>query len=161
MNLRIPIYIVSKGRPDSRLTSKALEEMGVDYSIVVEEQEFDDYAAVIDEKKIIILDKKYQRDYETFDKLRDSKSKGPGPARNFVWDHSIESGAKWHWVMDDNLRGFYRLNKNQKHKSKSCIMETKRTSSKEIIAYLAEKFPACFSTEGAAKPLKVGIFNFT
>jgi len=119
MNLRIPIYIVSKGRPDSRLTSKALEEMGVDYSIVVEEQEFDDYAAVIDEKKIIILDKKYQRDYETFDKLRDSKSKGPGPARNFVWDHSIESGAKWHWVMDDNLRGFYRLNKNQKHKSKS------------------------------------------
>ena len=38
-------------------------------------------------------------------------------------------------------------------------METKRTSSKEIIAYLAEKFPACFSTEGAAKPLKVGIFQ--
>jgi ProP effector len=38
-------------------------------------------------------------------------------------------------------------------------METKRTSSKEIIAYLAEKFPACFSTEGAAKPLKVGIFK--
>ena len=95
------------------------KRQGVDYSIVVEEQEFDDYAAVIDEKKIIILDKKYQRDYETFDKLRDSKSKGPGPARNFVWDHSIESGAKWHWVMDDNLRGFYRLNKNQKHKSKS------------------------------------------
>ena len=38
-------------------------------------------------------------------------------------------------------------------------METKRTSSKEIIAYLAEKFPACFSIEGAAKPLKVGIFQ--
>lgn len=38
-------------------------------------------------------------------------------------------------------------------------METKRTSSKDIIAYLAEKFPACFSTEGAAKPLKVGIFQ--
>lgn len=38
-------------------------------------------------------------------------------------------------------------------------METKRISSKEIIAYLAEKFPACFSVEGAAKPLKVGIFQ--
>ncbi len=38
-------------------------------------------------------------------------------------------------------------------------METKRTSTKEIIAYLAEKFPACFSIEGAAKPLKVGIFQ--
>lgn len=38
-------------------------------------------------------------------------------------------------------------------------METKRISNKEIIAYLAEKFPACFSIEGTAKPLKVGIFQ--
>lgn len=38
-------------------------------------------------------------------------------------------------------------------------METKRTSTKEIIAYLAEKFPACFSLEGPAKPLKIGIFQ--
>lgn len=37
--------------------------------------------------------------------------------------------------------------------------ETKRTSTKEIIAYLAEKFPACFSIDSAAKPLKVGIFQ--
>ena len=36
---------------------------------------------------------------------------------------------------------------------------TKRTSTKEIIAYLAEKFPACFSIDGAAKPLKIGIFQ--
>lgn len=38
-------------------------------------------------------------------------------------------------------------------------METKRISSKDLIAYLAEKFPACFSMEGAAKPLKIGIFQ--
>lgn len=38
-------------------------------------------------------------------------------------------------------------------------METKRISTKEIITYLAEKFPACFSVEGPAKPLKVGIFQ--
>jgi ProP effector len=38
-------------------------------------------------------------------------------------------------------------------------METKRTSTKELIAYLAEKYPACFSIEGAAKPLKIGIFQ--
>jgi ProP effector len=36
---------------------------------------------------------------------------------------------------------------------------SKRTSTKEIIAYLAEKFPACFSVQGPAKPLKVGIFQ--
>ena len=37
--------------------------------------------------------------------------------------------------------------------------ENKRVSTKEIISYLAEKFPQCFSTEGPAKPLKIGIFQ--
>jgi len=37
--------------------------------------------------------------------------------------------------------------------------EVKRISTKEIIAYLAEKFPTCFSIEGHAKPLKIGIFQ--
>lgn len=32
-------------------------------------------------------------------------------------------------------------------------------STKEVIAYLAEKFPLCFSVEGEAKPLKRGIFQ--
>ncbi|MFT5755642.1 MAG: ProP effector [Alteromonadaceae bacterium] len=38
-------------------------------------------------------------------------------------------------------------------------VETKRTSTKEIITYLVAKFPACFSVDGPAKPLKVGIFQ--
>lgn len=38
-------------------------------------------------------------------------------------------------------------------------MENKRNTNKEIIALLVEKFPACFSIEGPAKPLKVGIFQ--
>lgn len=32
-------------------------------------------------------------------------------------------------------------------------------NSKEVIAYLAEKFPLCFSLEGEAKPLKIGLFQ--
>lgn len=35
----------------------------------------------------------------------------------------------------------------------------KLKNSKEVIAYLAEQFPACFSIQGDAKPLKVGIFH--
>lgn len=35
----------------------------------------------------------------------------------------------------------------------------KLTNSKEIIAYLAEKFPLCFFLEGEAKPLKIGLFQ--
>lgn len=38
-------------------------------------------------------------------------------------------------------------------------VEVKRVSTKEIIAYLTEKFPACFSIDGQAKPLKIGIFQ--
>jgi len=37
--------------------------------------------------------------------------------------------------------------------------EIKRTSTKDIIAYLTEKFPGCFSIKGPVKPLKIGIFQ--
>ena len=109
---QFPIYIVSKGRHKTRFTSKALEKMGVPYFIVVEEQQRADYASVIDPKKILVLDRAYQRRYETFDDLGDTKGKGPGPARNFAWEHSIAAGHAWHWVMDDNILFFYRLNRN-------------------------------------------------
>ncbi len=67
MNPRYPIYIVSKGRWESRLTSKSLERMGVPYYIVVEDQEYDNYCSVIDASKVLILDKQYQKDYDIFD----------------------------------------------------------------------------------------------
>lgn len=114
MNPKYPIYIVSKGRWESRLTSKALELMGVPYFIVVEPQEYDKYASVISKEKVIVLDMKYKQEYDTCDNLGDSKSKGPGGARNFCWDHSIALGAKWHWVMDDNISAFHRMNRNRK-----------------------------------------------
>jgi hypothetical protein len=112
MNPLFPIYIVSKGRWESRLTSKSLEAMKVPYYIVVEEQEYEKYCSVIAKEKVLILPKKYLDEYDTFDDLGFTKSKGPGAARNFAWDHSMQNGFSWHWVMDDNLSHFYRLNKN-------------------------------------------------
>jgi hypothetical protein len=38
---RYPIYIVSKGRWSNALTHKALKKMGVEHSMIVEEQERD------------------------------------------------------------------------------------------------------------------------
>jgi ProP effector len=35
----------------------------------------------------------------------------------------------------------------------------KATSVKDVLAYLASQFPACFSLTGEAKPLKIGIFQ--
>ena len=112
MNPQFPLYIPSKGRYKTGLTFKYLEKMKVPYYIVVEDQEYKKYLHVIPKNKILVLDKTYQENYDTFDTLGDSRSKGPGAARNFAWDHSLSINAKWHWVMDDNIDGFYRLNRN-------------------------------------------------
>lgn len=111
---QFPIYIPSKGRHDSRLTVKTLDGLGVPYRVIVEAHQFDDYARVIPVERLLVLDRKFQDEYETCDDLGDTKSKGPGAARNFAWAHSIAEGHAWHWVMDDNIRGFYRLNRNLK-----------------------------------------------
>jgi hypothetical protein len=114
MNPRYPVYIVSKGRWQSRLTSRALERMGVLYHIVVEKQEYDEYAKVIDPSKILILPQRYLDEYDTFWEREPDNKVGPGAARNFCWEHSIELGHQWHWVLDDNLDAFHRLYKNTK-----------------------------------------------
>jgi hypothetical protein len=113
---QFPLYIPTKGRHDRRLTINALQSMGLDFYAVIEEAQYHDYASVIDKKHLLVLDPAYQREYETLDELGDSKSKGPGPARNFAWDHAKAAGHGWHWVMDDNIWAFYRLHKNTKIK---------------------------------------------
>lgn len=117
MKPRHPIYVVSKGRATARdrvRTTAYLARYGVDFRVIVESSEVDDYAAVVGRERVLVLDPAYQRDYDACDDLGMSKSKGPGPARNFAWDHAVASGAPWHWVMDDNIMGFYRLHKNLK-----------------------------------------------
>ena len=113
MNPKYPIYIVSKGRWKSRLTSRALEEMQVPYHIIVEKAEYDKYAAVIDPEKILITPERYNQEYDPFWDDDDPRL-GPGAARNFAWEHSIEQGYDWHWVLDDNLDAFHRMNRNIK-----------------------------------------------
>jgi hypothetical protein len=51
MKNKYPIYIPSKGRWESRLTSKALEEIKVPYKIVVEPSEYENYSKFICQKK--------------------------------------------------------------------------------------------------------------
>jgi hypothetical protein len=105
INPKYPVYIISKGRWKSRMTVKTLEEIGCPYKIVVEKQEYEKYADVIDKSKILILPQKFI-DVET----RKFKIRSSIPARNFVWWHAVQSGAKKHWILDDNMRHFYRWN---------------------------------------------------
>jgi len=111
---KYPFYIISKGRWDKGTTRKAFDKLGIKYRIVVEKHEFENYANFIDSKNLLILPQKYLDEYDTFSNLGDINKKGPGAARNFCWDNSISEGAKRHWVFDDNVSCFYRLNRNRR-----------------------------------------------
>ena len=108
MQPKYPVYVISKGRWESRLTSKALEARSIPYHIVIEPQEYDQYAAVIAPAKILVL---------PFSNL----GQGSIPARNWVWEHSISVGAERHWILDDNIRDFYRLTDNIKYRTTSGV----------------------------------------
>ena len=120
---QFPLYIPSKGRSEYMVTSKVLTELGVKHYVVVEPQQVEDYEKAVKQMRllatIVPLDMTYKETYELCDEFGLTKSTGPGPARNFAWAHSIANGHKWHWVMDDNIRSFRRLNQNEKVKVSS------------------------------------------
>ena len=101
MKSKYPIFVISKSRWNSCLTARELTLMGVDFTLVVEPQELDKYKGVA--KNILIT---------PFSNL----GQGSIPVRNFVWEYSIKQGYKKHWILDDNIEGFHRLNRNEKPK---------------------------------------------
>jgi hypothetical protein len=115
---QFPIYIPSKGRKNCSMTSANLNRMGISHYVVVEPKEEYDYKKSLDGTlaNILVLDMGYKKKYDLLDDLGLKKSTGPGPARNFAWDHSVENGHDWHWTMDDNIRSFYRLTGNMKRR---------------------------------------------
>lgn len=98
---RYPVYIVSKGRWESRHTAKDLERCQVPYHIAVEPQEADRYREVIAPDKVLVT---------PFSNL----GQGSIPVRNFVWEHARSRGAERFWTLDDNMYGTYRLHQNKK-----------------------------------------------
>lgn len=99
--MKYPIYIISKGRAKNCLTAKELKRINVPFYLVIEPQEYEDYKHITD--NILLL---------PFFNL----GQGSIPARNFVWEHSISMGDKRHWILDDNIVNFHRLNNNKKPK---------------------------------------------
>jgi len=72
MNPNYPLYIVSKGRWESRLTSRALESMRVPYHFVIEPDEYEQYTSVIDSEEVLVLPQHYREEYDPCDNLGNS-----------------------------------------------------------------------------------------
>ena len=115
MDPEYPLYIVSKGRWEVQMTSRYLNQMKVPHYTIVERDQLADYERMKHGPYVtfLALDPQFQKDYDKclppeFDHL----SPGSGPARNFAWEHSIGEGFRRHWVMDDNIIGFFRFNRN-------------------------------------------------
>lgn len=103
---KYPIYIISKGRAKyGPHTAKALHQMGVDFKIVIEPQDYDDYvkSPYLREDQILVLP-------------FSNHGLGSGPARNWCWEHSKEQGHARHWLLDDNMTEFWRLHKNRRYR---------------------------------------------
>jgi len=102
MNPEFPVFVPTKGRYESLHTIKALERLHIPYKAVIEKQEYEQYAAVIDKQKLLVLPHQNQ---------------GLTVTRNWIWDYAQhELKAPYFWTFDDNIRDFYRLHKNMKYR---------------------------------------------
>lgn len=111
---KYPMYIVSKGRHESMFTSRALARMRVAHYIVIEPQDKDLYESALINFNLT--------DYVTLLVAPFSNhGDGPGRARNWAWDHSMSIGATHHWVLDDNIGGFYRLQRDERYRIESGV----------------------------------------
>lgn len=96
-DLKYPVYIVSKGRWKNPITAKYFMRENIPFMVAVEPQEYKNYCDAIGECHVLKL---------PFENL----GVGSYPARNYCWEHSLENGFDKHFLFDDNIRGFDRLN---------------------------------------------------
>jgi hypothetical protein len=108
-----PIYVLSRGRWNIDKTWRVLNAMQVPHSVVIEPQEYPQYAEALagyPYSTILPLPENFRETYRG-----ESQESGGGiPARNFIWEHSIAQGAKRHWIMDDNLHCFQRMTRRER-----------------------------------------------
>ena len=95
MEIKYPIYIVSKGRSYNPMTAKIFEKSNIDYLIAVEPQEEIEYVKALGKHRVLVL---------PFSNL----GLGSYPARNYCWEHAKQNGFKYYWCFDDNSHGFWK-----------------------------------------------------
>ncbi len=85
-----PIYIPSKGRADNNPTATLCITEKIPFHLVVEPQDADDYIAAFGKDNCLVMEE---------------NNKALAHARRWCKRHSIAAGDKWHWQIDDDMKG--------------------------------------------------------
>jgi hypothetical protein len=96
---RYPIYIPSKGRANHCYTARYLAAENTPFSLVVESQEAEEYAARFGSARILILP---------------FSGRGLIGSRNWIKEHATAASFERHWQLDDNIRYFHRRYRGQR-----------------------------------------------
>lgn len=97
MKNRYPVFIPTKSRFKNPLTINMFKRHKVDFKIVVEKQEYNEYLKVVPKSNILVVP---------------HQNKGLTITRNWIWDYAESKGYKKFWTFDDNIPRVYRWNKN-------------------------------------------------
>lgn len=90
-HVAFPIFIPTKGRAGRATITQVLDESKLQYTLVVEPQEVEDYKAAYPNADLMILAESDQ---------------GITYARQAILDYCREEGISWYWQIDDNISGF-------------------------------------------------------
>lgn len=163
IDVKYPIYIISYKRSKTLITMKYLEEMKLNYYIVIKECDKNDYERELKKKNykgytLLVMDKDF------FDKEQKNGNSGGIPQRNYCWTHCRDVlKEKSHWLLDDNIKGFYYYNyDNSCRIMSSCFfsyMEQFRNNIKENIGILSPNYT--HDVHGYRKPFNVNNKNYS
>jgi len=107
-NTKYSIYIPSKGRAENCKTAEILEEEGLDFKLVVEPQDSEEYSKRFGKVRCVVMDKNDQ---------------GVAYVRNWIKTYSKAHGEDHHWQIDDNI-GWFKVRekgKNLKSSASKCL----------------------------------------
>ena len=109
-----PIYIPSKGRADRCHTAEWMLREGLSFYIVVEESEQDAYIEAYGAESVLVLPQAEIEAYkEQWIQKRGYSLYNLPFSRSFCKRHAEEHNWKWHWQIDDNIRGLKRVSKGK------------------------------------------------
>lgn len=89
--VKAPIYIPSRHRPDVNMTTKLFDDDGLHYYLLIEPHDLESYSKHHPSERLVVMDKDHQGIYY---------------ARNYAMDHARQNGFMYCWEIDDDMKSF-------------------------------------------------------